>query len=64
MSPRQTEELAKTYIDLGKLIFASLLLGFFQFKEAPILGISAVFIGLTFSVGFFILGLRMFKELQ
>ena len=64
MTPRQTEELAKTYMDLGKLIIVSLLLGFFQFKEEPVLGIAAVIIGLTFSVGFFILGLRVFKELS
>ena len=64
MTPRQIEETAKLYIDLGKLTFASLILGFFQFKSDPIVGLIVVILGLTFSMGFFILGLRVFKELE
>ncbi len=63
MTNRQKEELAKLYLDLGKLIFASLVLGFFQSSLPPILIFSYSLLGLTLSAGFLIMGLRLFREI-
>lgn len=64
MNKKQKEELAKLYIDIGKLIFASLVLGFFQSKTDPITLFIVFALGLTFSIGFFILGLNLFREIK
>ena len=64
MSIRQIEELAKLYLDLGKLIFASLVLGFFQSNLDRNIIIIYELVGLLFSVGFFIMGVRLLKEIR
>lgn len=64
LTSRQTEELAKLLVDLGKLVFASLVLGLFQVELEPKLMIGAAFLGLTISLGLFILGLKLFKEVK
>lgn len=62
MTERQIEELAKLYLDLGKLTFASLVLGFFQSSLNSWLVLTYELIGLFFSIGFFIMGIRLLKE--
>lgn len=64
MSNRQIEELAKLYIDLGKFIFVSLVLGFFQKNLDRQTIIAYGLIGLIFSIGFFIMGLKLLKEIK
>ena len=64
LTKRQTEELAKLFLDVGKLTLASLVLGLFQLKLEPILLLAVGFLGLTISVGLFILGLELFKEVK
>ena len=64
LTKRQTEELAKLFLDVGKLTLASLVLGLFQLKLEPILLLAVSFLGLTISVGLFILGLELFKEVK
>jgi hypothetical protein len=61
MTERQIEELAKLYLDLGKLVFASLVLGFFQSNLQPTIIYSYGLLGLTISLGLFIMGLRLLK---
>lgn len=62
LNDKQTEKLADLLIDLGKLSFGSLVLGFFQSS----LGVWAIFayglLGLLMSAGFCILGLKLFRE--
>lgn len=62
MTERQIEELAKLYLDVGKLIFASLVLGFFQSGLDTRLVLSYGLIGLTLSIGFFTMGIQLLKE--
>lgn len=64
MNNRQIEELAKLSLDLGKLVFASLVLGFFQSKLELVLSISYGLIGLTIAIAFFTIGLRLLKEVH
>lgn len=64
MNNRQVEELAKLFLDIGKLSFASLVLGFFQIKSDPVIVFVVGILGLTFSLGMFILGLKLFKEVR
>ena len=64
LSSRQLEELAKLFVDMGKLVFGSLVLGLFQAKLEPKLVIGVGFSGLTISLGLFILGLKLFKEVK
>ncbi len=63
MNSRQREELAKLYMDLGKLGIAGLIFGPFQQNSSPDLVLPIVLFGLTFSVGLIILGLRLFKDI-
>lgn len=64
MNIRQLEELAKLYLDLGKLVFVSLVLGFFQSNLDRSVVLVYEFLGLLFSVGFFIMGIRLLKEIR
>lgn len=45
MNKRQVEELAKLFLDIGKLTVASLILGFFQSKTDPFVILIYGFIG-------------------
>ncbi|MGH7204163.1 MAG: hypothetical protein ACREHC_06995 [Candidatus Levyibacteriota bacterium] len=56
MTKRQVDALALLFLDMGKLTFASLLLGFFQTKTDPLIVFVIGIFGLTFSLAFFILG--------
>lgn len=62
MSNRQIEELAKLYLDIGKLIFASLVLGFFQSSLDKQIVLAYGLIGLTLALGFFTMGIQLLKE--
>ncbi len=62
MTKRQIEGLATLFLDMGKLTFASLILGFFQTRTEPITVLFVGMLGLTFSLIFFILGLKLLKE--
>lgn len=62
MNSRQIEELAKLYLDLGKLVFASLVLGFFQSNIEMSTALAYEFVGLSISLGLFIMGIRLMKE--
>jgi len=64
MTSRQIEELAKLFLDLGKLTFASLVLGFFQSNLQPITKISYEFIGLIIFSSFCIMGIQLLKEVK
>lgn len=64
MTKRQIEELAKLFLDLGKLTFASLVLGFFQ-SNLPINIIYAYgIIGVIASMFFFYMGMKLIKEIS
>lgn len=64
MNKRQTEEFAKLFMDLGKLVFASLVSGFFQLEYEPVIALTIIVLGLTGSVIFFIIGLSIFKRVK
>lgn len=64
MGDRQIEELVKLYLDIGKLIFASLVLGFFQSGLDIKLVLSYGLIGLTFSIGFFTMGIQLLRGVK
>lgn len=64
MSDRQVEELAKLFLDLGKLVFASLVLGFFQSGLPVIIVLGYSLLGLIMSLGLFIIGLQLLKEVK
>ncbi len=64
MTKRQKEELAKLYMDLGKLTFGSLVVSIFQTNPDPVLTIVIAIIGLIMSVFFFRMGLKIFGELR
>gem|GEM_PF-5620238 len=49
-------------MDLGKLTFGSLVLGFFEFSSGLVIGLLLMLSGLTFTIGFFIVGLRYKKH--
>ena len=62
LTDRQVEELGKLLLDLGKLVFASLVLGFFQSDLSPATVMLYGLLGLIFSATFFIVGIRLLKE--
>lgn len=64
MTNRQIEELAKLFLDLGKLTFASLVLGFFQSNLPSNIILAYGIIGLIFSIIFFRMGLYLMKEVN
>lgn len=64
MNDRQVEELAKLFLDLGKLVFASLVLGFFQSGLPVIVVLAYSLTGLIMSLGLFIIGLQLLKEVK
>ena len=64
MTNHQIEELAKLSFDIGKILFASLVLGFFQSGLHPNLVLGYGLIGLTLATIFFIIGLQLFKEVK
>ena len=61
MNSRQIEELARLYLDIGKITFTSLVFGFFQAKSDPRIVFAVGLLGLTFSITLFILGLKLLK---
>lgn len=63
MTERQIEEFAKLCMDMGKLIFVSLVVGFAQIKSNPISFIAISTFGLTFCMAFFTMGLKLFERL-
>lgn len=64
MNNLQINELAKLYLDLGKLVFASLVLGFFQSSLDKGTVLAYEFVGLCISLGLFIMGIRLIKEIK
>jgi len=62
MNNRQVEELAKLFLDIGKLVLASLLFGFFQSDLNPTFIFLYSLIGLTISLILFKMGLQLLKE--
>lgn len=64
VTDRQIEELAKLFLDLGKLTFASLVLGFFQSDLPQIIILAYGLIGLLFSFSFFIMGLVLLRRIR
>lgn len=64
MTNRQIEELGKLYLDVGKLIIASLVLGFFQSNLSTQVIISYGLVGLTMAIGSIRMGLELFKEVK
>lgn len=62
MNNRQIEEVAKLLLDIGKLVLASLVLGFFQSKLDPSIVLAYSLIGLTVAFGLFIMGIKLLKE--
>lgn len=64
LTKRQLEELAKLFLDVGKLTLGSLVLGLFQLRLEPVLLLTVGVLGLTISIGMFILGLGLFKEVK
>jgi len=62
MNNRQVEELAKLFLDIGKLVLASIVLGFFQSGLNPTLVFVYSLIGLTISLILFKMGLQLLKE--
>lgn len=64
MTDRQIEELAKLFLDLGKLTFASLVLGFFQSNLPPSIIFSYGIIGLISTIIFLRMGIYLMKEVH
>lgn len=62
LNDKQIEELGKLLLDLGKLVFASLVLGFFQSDLPPTAILAYGLLGLIFSATFFIVGLQLLKD--
>lgn len=62
MINRQIEELAKLFLDMGKLIFVALVLGFFESNLPSIIIFAYGMIGLIFSLSFFMMGIRLLKD--
>ncbi|MFZ5365789.1 MAG: hypothetical protein ACOZBZ_00670 [Patescibacteria group bacterium] len=63
LTARQTEELAKFSLDISKLSLGSWVLGLFTAR----IGLPQLFLafgGLTISVLFFTLGMRLFREVK
>lgn len=60
---RQTEELAKHCMELSRITFGTLVIGFFSEVSEPI-KLFLVLVGLTFFVGFSTLGLALFGKLK
>lgn len=64
MTKRQKEELAKLYMDIGKLALGSLVFGFFQMNIEPFYRLVVILLGLTTSIFFFRMGLKLFGEVK
>lgn len=64
MNKRQVEEVAKLLLDIGKLVLASLVLGFFQSSLPTQLILAYSLIGLTVAFGLFIMGINLLKEIR
>lgn len=64
MTDRQIEELAKLFVDIGKIVLGSLVLGFFQSNLDPKLILGFGLIGLTISFSLFKMGITLFKEVR
>lgn len=64
MTKRQIEELAKLFLDLGKLTFASLVLGFFQSDLPQNIIFAYGIIGVTVSIVFFRMGLYLIRRVN
>lgn len=62
LTKRQIEEIAKLLLDLGKFVFATLVLGFFQSGLPSIIALGYGFIGLTLSVIFFTMSIILLRE--
>jgi len=63
MTKRQIEETAKFCLDVSKLALASWIFGLFTSR----IGLQQIIImlsGLTLSIAFFILGMRLLKEVK
>lgn len=63
LSKRQTEELAKYSFDLSKLTLGSWVLGLFTTK-VELLQVIVATTGLILSILFFIIGLKLFREVK
>lgn len=63
LTERQTEELAKFSLEISKLSLGSWLFGLFTSKFEP-QQLFLAFWGLTLSLLFFTLGMRLFKEVK
>ncbi len=63
MSNRQKEEFAKFCMDVAKLSLGSWVFGLFA-TEFGIVQLLLGLVGLTFSMLFFILGMKLFKEVK
>ena len=64
MNSRQIEEIAKLFMDIGKLVFVSLVLGFFQSTLSMPVALAYSLIGLTIAFGLFIMAIKLFKEVK
>jgi hypothetical protein len=62
MNKRQIEEAGKLCLDMGKLVFASFVLGLFQSELPMVLIIGLGLLGLTMAMTLFIMGLQLLKE--
>lgn len=63
LTNRQTEELAKFSLDVSKLALGSLVLGLFT-SGLSLYKILLALWGLTVTILFFTLGIRLFKEVK
>lgn len=61
---KQVKEIGKLLLDLGKLIFGSMVLGFFQSGLDPLIVLAYELTGLLFSMIFFIFGIMLLKEID
>jgi hypothetical protein len=61
---RRKEELSKLSLDLGKLTFASLVLGFFQLTSPTPLTFAYAFTGVIIAFAFFWFGFQILKEVD
>ncbi len=64
LNDRQVEELAKLLLDLGKLVFGSLVLGFFQSNLEPGIVLAYGILGLGMSFVLFAIGLSIMREVK
>lgn len=64
LNKKQTEKLADLVMDLGKLVFASLVLGLFQTDLGTLIFWGVAMLGLTIALGLFIFGIGLLKEVK